>query len=76
MPKLDVLRQEFPRLRRALDFGEFHADLAGNFVDVWLNPSVEWRDRLREIHRSRVCSSLTRLTPAGSLGESCSRPTW
>lgn len=40
-----LLGGEFPQLRQALDFGEFHPDLAGNAVEVWLNPSVAHLER-------------------------------
>ncbi len=45
MAKLELLSREFPRLRRELSFGEFADELAGNAVDVWLNPSREWMAR-------------------------------
>ena len=38
-----LLAGAFPQLRRTLDFGEFHPELAGNTVEVWLNPSIEAR---------------------------------
>jgi hypothetical protein len=37
----------FPELRKPLDFGDFHEDLAGNYVDVWLNLSAEMEERIR-----------------------------
>lgn len=48
MAQLEILNKQFPRLRKRLDFGEFHPDLAGNSVDVWLNLSAEFEQRLRE----------------------------
>lgn len=53
MPKLEILKREFPRLRRRLDFGEFAEELAGNFVEVWLNPSREFVERFA-IHAAHM----------------------
>ena len=44
-----VLRPEgFPVLRERLDFVEYHESLAGNYIDVWLNPSLDFYDRWAE----------------------------
>jgi predicted phage gp36 major capsid-like protein len=51
MAKLDLLKG-FPILRSKLDFGEFHPDLAGNYVDVWLNLSDDFEARVQE-HQAR-----------------------
>ena len=53
MAELKVLRGEFPCLRRALDLGDFHPDLAGNVVEVWLNPSRDWMGRF-VAHNARI----------------------
>ena len=38
---------EFPILRHKLDLGEYHPDLAGNSVEVWLNLSDEFQEKWR-----------------------------
>jgi len=38
---------EFPILRHKLDLGEYHPDLAGNSVEVWLNLSDDFQERWR-----------------------------
>jgi hypothetical protein len=38
---------EFPILRHALDLGEYHPDLEGNSVEVWLNLSDDFQERWR-----------------------------
>lgn len=48
MANLELLSKQFPRLRKKLDFGEFHPDLAGNSVDVWVNLSADFEQRLRD----------------------------
>lgn len=48
MANLELLSKQFPRLRKQLDFGEFHPDLAGNSVSVWLNLSADFEQRLRD----------------------------
>lgn len=55
---------EFPVLRQELDLGEFHPDLAGNTVEVWLNPSAEYRQRWVDFH-----ALLGRLSPGSELTE-------
>lgn len=52
MAKLDFLNQEFPELRDKLDFGEFHEELAGNYVEVWLNLSDEFQAEI-EAHQKK-----------------------
>lgn len=47
MGKLNIAH-EFPELRVPLDFGEYHPDLAGNTVEVWVNPSVEFIERWQQ----------------------------
>jgi len=46
MSNLEILNREFPRLRKKLDFGEFHPDLGGNSVNVWLNLSADFEERI------------------------------
>ena len=38
---------EFPVLRHKLDLEEYHPDLAGNSVEVWLNLSDDFQERWR-----------------------------
>jgi hypothetical protein len=44
--ELKVLKGPFPVIRMRLDFGAFAEELAGNWVGVWINPSVELMARL------------------------------
>jgi len=53
--KLDFLKREFPVLREKLDFGDFHPELAGNYVEVWLNLSHAFEDRVRQ-HREQYAA--------------------
>lgn len=48
MSKLGFLGQpaEYPEVRRRLDLGGYHPDLKGNFVEVWLNWSRDFNDRM------------------------------
>jgi len=46
--KLDFLNREFPVLRDRLDFGDFHPDLSGNYVEVWLNLGDDFEIRVKE----------------------------
>lgn len=45
MANLEILKGEFPKLRRRLDFAEFHLDLEGSYLNVWLNISIEFYAR-------------------------------
>lgn len=38
---------EFPVLRHRLDLGDYHIDLVGNTVEVWLNLSDDFQERWR-----------------------------
>jgi len=38
---------EFPILRHTLDLGEYHPDLEGNSVEIWLNLSDEFQGQWR-----------------------------
>ena len=46
MSTLSII-EEFPILRYTLDLGEYHPDLEGNSVEVWLNLSDEFQERWR-----------------------------
>lgn len=50
MSKLDFLTKgtPFPILRTSLNLGNYHPDLKGNSVDVWLNLSDEFREHWHE----------------------------
>lgn len=44
-----LLDGAFPVLRTAVDFGEYHQELAGNSIEVWVNPSEDFRLRWLEL---------------------------
>ena len=46
MSTLNIIN-EFPVLRHALDLDEYHPDLEGNSVEVWLNLSDDFQARWR-----------------------------
>lgn len=46
MSTLSIIN-EFPVLRHKLDLGEYHPDLDGNSVEVWLNLSDDFQERWR-----------------------------
>jgi len=50
MPITNLVQNPFPVLRETLDLGEYHEDLAGNTVEVWLNPSQAYYKRWRDFH--------------------------
>ena len=46
MSTLSIIN-EFPILRNTLDLSEYHPDLKGNKVEVWLNLSDDFQERWR-----------------------------
>jgi len=46
MSTLSIIK-EFPILRHTLDLAEYHPDLKGNSVEVWLNLSDDFQARWR-----------------------------
>ena len=47
MSTLSNIINEFPILRDTLDLGEYHPDLKGNSVEIWLNLSDDFQARWR-----------------------------
>lgn len=47
MSTLKSIINEFPVLRDTLDLAEYHPDLKGNSVEVWLNLSDDFQERWR-----------------------------
>lgn len=61
-----VVNNPFPILRDKLNLGEYHPNLEGNFVEVWINPSEDFRTRwykfnddVKELATNNPESSLT-----------------
>jgi len=46
MSTLSIIN-EFPILRHRLDLGDYHPDLEGNEVEIWLNLSDDFQERWR-----------------------------
>jgi len=46
-------REEYPRVTKRLELGRYNGQLKGNYIEVWLNWSREFNDRMVE-YRDRL----------------------
>ncbi len=50
MAKLNFIQNgkaNIPELRETLQLSEFHKELEGNYVEIWLNPSSQWLNEFK-----------------------------